>query len=62
MLRRAGYANCSVFKPFNKIVVCRSIAGLCMARALDAFFYEFTGIINYRFLINQIARTMSVIL
>ena len=28
----------------------------------NAFFYRFTGIINYRFLTNQIVRTISVIL
>ena len=33
-----------------------------MARVPDAFFYGFTGIINHRFLTNQIARTISVIL
>ena len=33
-----------------------------MARALDEFFYGFSGIINHRFLTNQIARTISVIL
>ena len=30
-----------------------------MARALDEFFYGFTGIINHRFLTNQIARILS---
>ena len=33
-----------------------------MARGPDAFFYGFTGIINHRFLTNQISRTISVIL
>ena len=33
-----------------------------MARGPDAFFYGFTGIINHRFLTNQITRTISVIL
>ena len=35
---------------------------LLMARGPDAFFYGFTGIINHRFLTNQITRTISVIL
>ena len=35
---------------------------LFMARGPDAFFYGFTGIINHRFLTNQITRTISVIL
>ena len=30
-----------------------------MARGPDAFFYGFTGIINHRFLTNQITRTIS---
>ena len=32
-----------------------------MARGPDAFFYGFTGIINHRFLTNQITRTILVI-
>ena len=32
-----------------------------MARGPDAFFYGFTGLINHRFLTNQITRTISVI-
>ena len=35
---------------------------LFMARVPDAFFYGFTAIINHRFLTNQIARIISVIL
>ena len=47
---------------FLKSLFADQLPVLFMARGPDAFFYGFTGIINHRFLTNQITRTISVIL
>ena len=51
-----------LFFSLSKIIVCRSIAGFVYGSWSRCLFYGFTGIINHRFLTNQITRTISVIL
>ena len=61
-IKKGWVSNLLCFLFFLKSLFADQYPVLFMACVPGAFFYGFTGIINHRFLTNQIARTISVIL
>ena len=59
-IKKGWVSNLFCFVAFLKSLFAEPV--LSMARGPDALFYGFTGIINHRFLTDQITRTISVIL
>ena len=60
--KKEWVSNLFRFLAFLKSLFADQQPVLFTALVPNAFFYGFTGIINHRFLTNQIARTISVIL
>ena len=61
-IKKGWVSNLFCFLAFLKSLFADQWPVLFMARGPDAFFYGFTGIINHRFLTNEITSTISVIL
>ena len=59
--KKGWVSNLFRFLAFLKSLFADQYPVLFMARGPNAFFYGFTGIINHRFLTNQIERTISAL-